>query len=64
MDSVKLAEYFFKTLRKREQDLVDSLSAGNVQSMEDYKYHMGALSAIRSLIDDLKETLHMDNIDE
>jgi len=45
MDSVKLAEYFFKTLRKREQDLVDSLSAGNVQSMEDYKYHMGALSA-------------------
>ena len=39
MDSVKLAEYFFKTLRKREQDLVDSLSAGNVQSMEDYKYH-------------------------
>jgi hypothetical protein len=32
--------------------------------MEDYKYHMGALSAVRSLIDDLKETLHMDDIDE
>jgi hypothetical protein len=33
--------------------------------MEDYKYIMGELSAIRSLIEDLKETLQMDdNIDE
>ena len=64
MDNVKLAEYFFKTLRQREQDLVDSLSAGNVQSMEDYKYHMGSLSVLRSLTDDLKETLHMGDIDE
>jgi hypothetical protein len=32
--------------------------------MEDYKYLMGELSAIRSLIQDLQETLHMDNIDE
>jgi len=32
--------------------------------MEDYKYLMGELSAIRSLIEDLKETLHMDDIDE
>ena len=64
MDAIKLAEYLFKTLRQRQNNIVDSLSAGNVQSMEDYKYHMGALSAIRSLIDDLKETLHMDDIDE
>jgi hypothetical protein len=33
--------------------------------MEDYKYVMGELSAIRSLTEDLKETLQMDNnIDE
>jgi len=64
MDAVNLAEYLFKTLRQREQNAVDIIAGGNIKSMEDYKYLMGELSAIRSLIQDLKETLHMDNIDE
>ena len=64
MDTVNLAEYFFKNLRQREKNTIDIISGGNVRSMEDYKYLMGELSAIRSLIEDLKETLHMDDIDE
>ena len=64
MDAIKLAEYLFKTLRQRQNNIVDSLSAGKVQSMEDYKFYMGELSALRSLEQDLKETLQMDNIDE
>ena len=64
MDAVNLAEYLFKTLRQREKNTIDIISGGNVRSMEDYKYLMGELSAIRSLIEDLKETLHMDDIDE
>ena len=64
MDAVNLAEYLFKTLRQREQNAVDIIASGNVRSMEDYKYLMGELSAIRSLIQDLQETLHMDDIDE
>ena len=64
MDAIKLAEYLFKTLRQRQNNIVDSLSAGNVQSMEDYMFYMGELSALRSLEQDLKETLQMDNIDE
>ena len=64
MDTVNLAEYLFKNLRQREQNAVDIIASGNVRSMEDYKYLMGELSAIRSLIEDLKETLHMDDIDE
>jgi len=64
VDAIKLAEYLFKTLRQRQNNIVDSLSAGNVQSMEDYKFFMGELSALRSLEQDLKETLQMDNIDE
>jgi|TARA_R110000822_G_scaffold51594_3_gene134065 hypothetical protein len=64
MDAVNLAEYLFKNLRQREQNAVDIIASGNVRSMEDYKYLMGELSAIRSLIEDLKETLHMDDIDE
>ena len=64
MDAVNLAEYFFKTLDQREQNAVDIIASGNIKSMEDYKYLMGGLSAIRSLREDLRETLHMDNIDE
>ena len=64
MDAVNLAEHFFKNLRQREQNTVDIIAAGNVRSMEDYKYLMGELSAYRSLIEDLKETLHMEDNDE
>ncbi len=63
MDGIKLAEYFFKTLRERERNAVDIIAGGNIKSMEDYKYVMGELSAIRSLQQDLKETLQMDDID-
>ena len=64
MDGIKLAEYFFKTLRERERNDVDIIASGNIKSMEDYKYVMGELSAIRSLQQDLKETLQMDDIDD
>ena len=63
MDGIKLAEYFFKTLREGERNAVDIIAGGNIKSMEDYKYVMGELSAIRSLQQDLKETLQMDDID-
>ena len=64
MDGIKLAEYFFKTLRERERNAVDIIASGNIKSMEVYKYVMGELSAIRSLQQDLKETLQMDDIDD
>ena len=63
MDGIKLAEYFLKTLLERERNAVDIIAGGNIKSMEDYKYVMGELSAIRSLQQDLKETLQMDDID-
>ena len=64
MDGIRLAEYFLKTLRERERNAVDIIASGNIKSMEDYKYVMGELSAIRSLQQDLKETLQMDDIDD
>ena len=63
MDGIRLAEYFLKTLRERERNAVDIIASGYIKSMEDYKYVMGELSAIRSLQQDLKETLQMDDID-
>lgn len=63
MDGIRLAEYFLKTLRDRERNTVDIIASGNIKSMEDYKYLMGELSAIRSLQQDLRETLQMDDND-
>ena len=63
MDGIRLAEYFFKTLREREKNTIDIIANGNIKSMEDYKYLMGDLSAIRSLQQDLRETLQMDDND-
>tara|TARA_R110002049_G_scaffold7881_1_gene44276 strand:- start:1174 stop:1368 length:195 start_codon:yes stop_codon:yes gene_type:complete len=63
LDGIRLAEYFFKTLRDRERNAVDIIASGNIKSMEDYKYVMGELSAIRSLQQDLRETLQMDDND-
>tara|TARA_R110002020_G_scaffold172567_1_gene362889 strand:+ start:1762 stop:1956 length:195 start_codon:yes stop_codon:yes gene_type:complete len=63
LDGIRLAEYFFKTLRERERNTVDIIASGNIKSMEDYKYVMGELSAIRSLQQDLRETLQMDDND-
>tara|TARA_A100001515_G_scaffold4430_2_gene4390 strand:+ start:3374 stop:3568 length:195 start_codon:yes stop_codon:yes gene_type:complete len=64
LDGIRLAEYFLKTLRERERNAVDIIASGNIKSMEDYKYVMGELSAIRSLQQDLRETLQMDDIDD
>jgi len=63
LDGIRLAEYFFKTLQDRERNAVDIIASGNIKSMEDYKYVMGELSAIRSLQQDLRETLQMDDND-
>jgi hypothetical protein len=64
LDGIRLAEYFLKTLRDRERNTVDIIASGNIKSMEDYKYLMGELSAIRSLQQDLRETLQMDDNDD
>ena len=64
MDGIRIAEYIFKTLREREKNTVDIIASGNIKSMEDYKYLMGELSAIRSLQQDLRETLQMDDNDD
>ena len=64
MDGIKLAKYVLKIIRQRESQIVDSISSGNVKSMEEYKYSIGALSELRSLEQDLKETLQRYDIDE
>ena len=38
MDSVKLAEHLLKNIRKRQDELTQSLADGSIDSIEDYRF--------------------------
>jgi len=66
MDAVALAQYVFKKLNDFESQAVDLLAAGNIKTIEEYRYVMGELSMLRTLREDLREGLQMqgDDFDE
>ena len=57
MEAVNLAEWLLKKIHQREQDILESLGGGNIQSIEDYRFHIGDLTALRSLEAEIKEVL-------
>ena len=67
MDGVRLAEYILKELRNRQDQISDQLSGGLIKTMEDYRFLMGELTALRSFESDFKEVLRKttgDSFDE
>ena len=60
MEAVNLAEWLLKKIHQREQDILESLGGGNIQSIEDYRFHIGELTAHRSLDSEIKELLQTD----
>jgi len=59
MDAVALAQYVFKKLNDFESQAVELLAAGNIKTIEEYRYVMGELSMLRTLREDLREALQM-----
>ena len=57
MEAVNLAEWLLKKIHQREHDILESLGGGNIQSIEDYRFHIGELTALRSLEAEIKEVL-------
>ena len=67
MDGLRLAEYILNELRDRQDRISDHLSSGSVKTMEDYRFLIGELTALRSFEDDVKEVLQKatgDSFDE
>jgi|TARA_R100001530_G_scaffold1421_3_gene2623 hypothetical protein len=67
VDGVRLAEYILKELRNRQGQISEQLCGGLVKTMEDYRFLMGELTALRSFESDLKEVLQKttgDSFDE
>ena len=57
MEAVTLADWLLKKIRQRQEDILGTLGAGNIQSVEDYRFHIGELTALRSLESEIKEVL-------
>lgn len=67
MDGLRLAEYILNELRDRQERISDHLSSGSIKTMEDYRFLIGELTALRSFEDDVKEVLQKatgDSFDE
>ena len=67
MDGLRLAEYILKELRNRQDQISDHLSSGSIKTMEDNRFLIGELTALRSFEDDVKEVLQKttgDSFDE
>jgi|TARA_Y100000114_G_C11745596_1_gene321392 hypothetical protein len=57
MEAVTLADWLLKKIRQRQEDILETLGSGNIQSVEDYRFHIGELTALRSLESEIKEVL-------
>jgi len=67
VDGLRLAEYILKELRDRQERVSEHLSSGSIKTMEDYRFLIGELTALRSFEDDVKEVLQKatgDSFDE
>ena len=56
-EDLNLAEWLLKKIRQRQEDILETLGAGNIQAVEDYRFHIGELTALRSLESEIKEVL-------
>ncbi len=57
MSSVNLANYIFEKIKQLEEDRVSYVSGGNIKDMEEYRFVMGELSALRTLYDEIRKVL-------
>ena len=57
MDSINLANFIHEKIKQLEADRVEYISSGNIKDMEDYRFVMGELSALRTLYDEIRKVL-------
>jgi hypothetical protein len=54
MDSLHLADYLFKKLRQKREDLEVTLSTGNVQDFSEYRYIVGQIKGLTFMEDEIR----------
>tara|TARA_R110000787_G_scaffold48996_3_gene117632 strand:+ start:3044 stop:3241 length:198 start_codon:yes stop_codon:yes gene_type:complete len=57
MDSLHLADYLFKKLRQKREDLEVTLSTGNVQDFSEYRYIVGQVKGLTFMEDEIRTSM-------
>ena len=64
MDAIKLAEYLYKNIRQRKEQLAQSLADGSIDSMEDYRFITGQIRGMTWVEEELKSSMKGTDLDE
>jgi len=59
-----LAEYLYKNIRQRKEDLAQSLADGSIDSMEDYRFITGQIRGMTWVEDELKSSMKGTDLDD
>ena len=64
VDGIKLAEYLYKNIRQRKEDLSQSLADGSIDSMEDYRFITGQIRGMTWIEEELKSSMKGTDLDD
>ena len=59
-DSEYILDELIKTIKSNLESVEHRLVVGNISSMEDYKYNLGARYTLRALCDSINEMIRVD----
>ena len=57
MDGVKLAEHLLKNIRKRQDELTQSLADDSIDSIEDYRFITGQIRGMTWVIEEIRTSM-------
>ena len=64
VDGIKLAEYLYKNIRQRKEQLAQSLADGSIDSMEDYRFITGQIRGMTWVEEELKSSMKGTDLDD
>ena len=64
VDGIKLAEYLYKNIRQRKEELAQSLADGSIDSMEDYRFITGQIRGMTWIEEELKSSMKGTDLDD
>jgi hypothetical protein len=57
LDPLQIVQFVQRTIKERRTQILNLLEAGNLTSMEQYKYLMGELTALQHIAQELSDLL-------
>jgi hypothetical protein len=64
MDVIKLADYLYKNIRKRKEDLTQSLADGSIDSLEDYRFITGQIRGMTWVEQEIRASMKGYDLDD